>query len=158
MNECQIRFNHFQNEVVIECQRNEPLGEIIKRYGIENKRNIDEFIFLYGKQSIDPKETFAEVSKEAKEIQVLVFPKNYKENEGQAPKTKRTNYIKSAVSNEPVVIGFTDDYGLFLDDLKNSPKKIKLEDFERTQNVDISKIKCCKCENTMDKTFNQEFY
>ena len=73
---------------------------------------------------------------------ILGYPKDFKYNKNLATKTLKSNFIKSAVSDEPAVVEITEDYDLVLDDLKNGAKKMKLEEFNDTQTIDISKIKC----------------
>ena len=92
MSNCQIRFNYCEKDVIIKCERNELIKDIINRFGIKLGLSVDEFYYLYGVNKINLELTLRQINDKDKEILVLVFPKDNIENENTLEKS---NIIRS---------------------------------------------------------------
>ena len=123
MSKCQIRFQYCQQDVIIQCNRNELMRDIISRYGTKSRLPISEFYFLYDGNKINPDVTLAQVNNIEKEILILV---NKKENERNGSIMKKSEFIKCAQCTNPVFIEFLNDYWIALSDEKHVTKKNKI--------------------------------
>ena len=157
MSNCQICFNRFQEEIIIQCQRDEIMKDILSRYGNKAGIQINEFYFLYNGKKIDPNKKLSQLNNKDSKIQILVYKEEIgKKNENII--TKKSKYIKNNDSNEPAIIEFSDNYEIILIDQKNETKKIKLQDYDKTQIVNLNEIKCCNCPNTIAETVQEKFF
>ena len=68
MSNCQIRFQNHHKEIVIKCQRNELMKNIISRYETESGLRINEFDFLYKGIKINIGLALDQINDEDKEI------------------------------------------------------------------------------------------
>ena len=80
MSNCKIRFSYCQNEIVIQCQKNELMKDIIARYGIKSGLSIDEFYFLYNGDKINSDLTLSQVNDKDTEILIIVSSKENAKN------------------------------------------------------------------------------
>ena len=148
MSDYKIHLKYNEKEVIIPCQRNDIIKDIITRYGIISKLPIDQFFFLYKDTKINQDQTFSQINEKDTEILVVVFPN----------KIKKSNYIKCFKCINPAIIEFFDNYSISLSDEKHGQKKIKLQDYISTQMIDLNKIKCSKCLNSIDNSENKFYY
>ena len=156
MSICQIRFLYCQKDVVIRCKRSELLKDIISLFGTKSKLSVEEFCFLYQNQTINPDLTLAQINNKDEEILIFVCPNKNKENEN---KIKESDYIKCEKYGVPAIVEFLNDYSITLTDGKHDKKIIKLYDYNNTQIIDQSKIKCSKCSKSkLDKNKNKFYY
>ena len=150
-----IIFQYCQNDTTIQCQSNELMGVIFRRYVEKVKLPLDEIYFIYDGRQLDPNETLAQVTDKKDEILILVNKFTFADNEDSL---KVSDFIKSFVNDAPAIIKFLNDYSLDLFDKKNGSKKIKLRDYQRTQLVDEKKIICCKCSRNKKESSRNMFY
>ena len=54
MSNCQIRFKYNQKDIIIQCQRNELMSDIISHYGTKSGLSVNGFYFLYKGDKINP--------------------------------------------------------------------------------------------------------
>ena len=155
MSNCQIRFQYNQEDVIIQCQKNELMRDIIGRYCIKAGLTINEFYFLYDGTNINLDMTLSQINDKDTEIKILVYSN---ENEENLNKKEESNYIKSALCQTPAILEFSNDYTIDFLDGKNEKKKIKLQDYNNTQIVDICEIKCSKCAENKANTYQGKFY
>ena len=78
---------------IIQCNENDTLEEIIKRFCLKTEKNKEEMTFLYGGHIIDNQKTFTEIAsledKQRKKISILINDnKTYKKAE-----LKKSKYI-----------------------------------------------------------------
>ena len=91
MSNCRIKFQNNQEEIIIKCQRNELMRDIINRYEIESLLKINEFEFLYNGKKINMGLTLDQINEKDKEILIIVNPKKI---EGKKAEMKKSNLIK----------------------------------------------------------------
>ena len=153
-------FIYNAKKTIIQCNPNDLLEDIIKKFCLKVTKNMEDIYFLYGGQNIDKKKTFIEQAsdedKKRNKISILVF----ENNETTTEKLKKSPYILCPICGENILIKI-EGYKITLYDCKNGHKKenILLNEFENTQIIDESKIKCNNCQ-TQNKstTFNNKFY
>ena len=152
MTDCQIRFKYCDKEIVIEGQRNELMKDIISRYATKLKLAVDGFSFFYNDTKINPELSLDQINGKDTEILIVV---SSNENED---KNKISNYIKCNQCINSVLLEFTNDYCIILKDGKHKTKKIKLQNFQKTQFIDQNEIKCSNCSNTKSEIYQNNFY
>ena len=151
-----IKFIYNQIEYTVECSRNEKMKVIFERFGTKAHTAVENLEFIYGGDIINPELTLDQVNKTDEEIKIIVIL-NDMEKDPEEKKEKST-YIKGVQSDEPAIVEFSTNYEIILDDLKNTKKKIKPQEYDDTQMVDQYKIKCSCCSKPRAEAFNGQFY
>ena len=151
MSKCNIRFQYNQKDIVIKCNRNERMKDIFARYESKSKLSIKGFYFKYDDERINPDLSLSQVNDKDNEILVLVFPKEKEYN------MEKSDFIKCTECSDPAIIDFLSDYRLSISDKKHGTKKIKLEDFNNSQMIDQSTIKCSGCPRTIGDISKNKF-
>ena len=136
-----------ETTIIIQCNENDKLEEIIEKYCLKIKKDKEEMTFLYGGHIIDEQKTFNEIAnledKQRKQISILINDnKTYKKKELKkskyiiCPKCKETASIDIKDYKIKIVCknGHIFDYLSFLD-------------FNKLQLIDESKIICDICKN-----------
>ena len=161
------KVNFFFNgsNTIIQCNSNTKMKIIVSQYINKSKINRNDVYFTYSSFSgpeFNEELTFYEmanlVDKEQNEMNILVTEVNNDNND-------ENNFIKSKSiicpeCGEKSKIKIR-DYLISSFDCKNKHQvdDIKIEDFEKTQLIDESKIECDKCKNTnKGAAFQNVFY
>ena len=79
MSNCQIRFKYIPEDVVIQCQRNELMRDIINQYAIKSEVLADGFSALYIGDKKNMDSSLAQINDKDKEILIIVWQKKMKE-------------------------------------------------------------------------------
>ena len=159
----EIEFSYKGTNTIILCNPNEKFSEILKRLSIKIEINLNSVYFLYSGNMIQNMEkTFIELAnnfdKERKKM-------NIKINDIESSTEKINTIIKSKQiicpkCKENCFIQI-DNFKVRLYDCINRHdiKEISLEDFEKTQKIDESKIICEICKN-IDKgnSYEKKFF
>ena len=158
----EIQFNYEGKNIIIQCNENEKIEEIITRFltkidNIENKN----LIYLYNGTKINKElkqiEQANEIDKNSMKMDIIVTKL---EDEPEKKKKIISKDIICPTCNENILIDIK-DYKINLYDCKNNHKieNILLNKFEETQNITLNEIKCNICEtNNKGNVFNNEFY
>ena len=137
------------------------IKKFIQKAGIGENNNI---YFLYdGNADIKAKEhlTFLEIAnlmdKQQKKMTILVTDSNPKGRE--IPSVIKSKYIICPICGENIKIRIN-NFKINLYGCKNGHKinDLSLDEFNETQYINLSKIKCSKCKETKNNTFNNIFY
>ena len=155
MSNSQIRFQYCQEDIIIQCLKSELMKEIIGRYGKESGLPIDRLSFLCNGNQVNQNLTLEQINDKDTEVLILVNSKEKKEKENQII---ISDYIKCEQSLDPAIVEFSNDYKIVLSNGNHNIQKIKLQDYNGTQIVDQSKIKCCKCSKVKEETYQNNFY
>ena len=159
----EIEFSYKGTNTIILCNPNEKFSEILKRLSIKIEINLNSVYFLYSGNMIQNMEkTFIELAnnfdKERKKM-------NIKINDIESSTEKVNTIIKSKQiicpkCKENCFIQI-DNFKVRLYDCINGHdiNEISLEDFEKTQKIDESKIICEICKN-IDKgnSYEKKFF
>ena len=156
MSNCIIRFKYKENEIAVNCSRNEQMKNIFDRFGAKAQIAINNLQFFYCGERINPEEILSQINSEEEVIKILVKPERIKG--GIADKNEKSNYIKNVQNNEPALVQFLPNYELVLADLKNNRSQIKLHEFLKTQMIDQKLIQCSFCSKTKSDSLNEQFY
>ena len=158
----QIEFIFENNKTLVQCQKEEMMKDIFKRYASKTKIDINSFYFVYGGNKINDEIKLSELITDMtsiNEIKILVFkidiPIENIQNIFIKPKYARCpecgENIKFKIINYKINI-----YGC-----RNMHKinNILLNEYEKIQSYDLTKIVCEQCKNKNKKDiFDNEFY
>ena len=154
-------FIYRNEEIEIQCKANEKMGEILKRFAskVGEVDNIKSLVFLLSgnivKEDLTVKEIIGKNNFNLKKILV------YSNAPIQKPDViKKSNNIICPECKEDIRLKIN-DFKIYLYDCKNGHQinDIFLNEFEKTQNINLSKIICDSCkENNKGESYNNEFY
>ena len=152
----EIKFIYEGKSIPIQCNKNEKMKEIFNKIETEIKNNLVDYI--YNGNKINKELKLEEIIKEddINNINILIYNID-KINKMNKIKSK---YVKCPKCQENIRIKFN-DYKMKLYDCKNGHtiENISLEEYDNTQEIDISKIICNICKvNNQSKTYNNVFY
>ena len=161
----EILFNYNGIITTICCGKDEKMSQIFERYEIlmliDGKGNEIYYCYNNGVISQDDKNlTFNEmansIDKERKKMDIIVIINEKKKEEIII----RSKNIICPKCNRDIKMKFNNIYNIDLYDCENNHKfnNIPLDEFESTQMINISKIKCEICKNDKGETYKNIFY
>jgi len=159
-----VEFIYKNNINIIQCNVNEKMKDIFNKFLSKNNIDKNSVFFLYSGNIINEEMKLSEIeqiNENVKKIKILVVSNNDNDNEINNDKVIiKSKYIICPICKENVRFKIN-DYKIYLYDCKNGHKidRILLDEFEKTQNINISEIVCDLCEEVNKGiTYNNEFY
>ena len=158
-----IEFIFEENTIIIQCNPEEKMEEVVKRLIINLGKKKEKFYFLYNGEIINENLTFNEIANENDKKRnkiYIVVNKIMDYIDKQEKLMKKSEYIICPKCKENSRI-FFDNYKFGFYDCKNNHKinNILINDFESTQNINKAKIKCEICNERNKNTFyNNDFF
>ena len=160
MSEIEIVFVFNGANTTVQCRTDEKMKDIFEKFQKKTETNLNNLLFLYNGNKIEENLKFEEIVKNENsvndKIKMLVYDMNsIKEND----KIIKSKTIVCKECKEQILIKF-EDYKINMYKCKNghSIEKIKINELEETQMINISKIKCDNCPNNKGNVFNNNFY
>ena len=157
-----VEFNYEGKTTTIQCNSNDKMKDIYKKFITKNEIDVKSVYFLYGGNTIEEELTFEQiinnVDKENNKMIILVNPVNCPNKVKN--KNKKSKNIICPECGESCKIKI-DNYKISLYDCKNkhNKKNILIDKFENTQYIDESKIICEECKvNNKEITYNNQFF
>ena len=145
-----ISFQYNETLLVMQCKLEDKMKDIFDKYSCKTQKDRNSLYFLYSGEKIEEKKLLSEVignveNKNLKEIKILVYSENKQEIE---PKIVQSQFIRCPECGEGILLGL-EDYKINLSHCKNGHYKygIFIDQFEITQNIDLTQIKCQICNN-----------
>ena len=162
MNQVKVEFNYSGAITYIFCYEYDRMEDICRKFAGKSKTNLDNLVFLYSGSTLNLNLTFAQTAnaedKQRKIISVLVTDSN------NDPEPQHC-FVKSILPICPKCFGnanlsMNEDYTFNISGCKNCHeiKRLSIDDYEKTQKIDLSNIKCGKCDNCVSNTYNNEMY
>ena len=158
----EIEFNYEGSKINIQCNPEEKIEEIINKFIVKTGKKKSELYFLYGGGLLNENLTFntviSEEDKNRNKMSIIV--NNKIDNDENEESLKKSKYIICPKCKESARI-LIDKYKIEIYECKNGHREnyISINDFEQTQNIDESKIKCQKChEGNKSTSFNNAFF
>ena len=146
---------------IIQCNPNDKLKDIFLNFANKTQTDINKLVFLYSGGLINGELTFLESAnsedKLRNKMSILV-------NKIEDDSTIKKTIIKSKEIICPKCLEISKlkikNYKVKLFDCKNNHQidNIYLKEFEKTQNMDISKIVCNKCNQNKANIYQNKFY
>ena len=156
----EIEFYYKGKNTTIQCNSNDKLKDIIQKFLSKISKKEEEIYYLYGGKNINENLTFLEHAnnddKKRNKMSILVYDGNKENN----PNLKKSKNLICPLCQENIRMKIK-DYKITLYDCKNGHKinNILLNEFEKTQYIDESKIICQLCKNTnKNETYNNKFF
>ena len=160
----EIEFNYEGTQIIVQCNSEEKMGEIIDRFVSKAVKKKEELYFIYSGQMVDENKTFIsqvnEIDKQRNKMSILVNNKNDANSEEDEESLRKSKYIICPTCQEKARI-LVKNYKLGFYDCKNGHriKDLPISDYESTQNIDESKIKCQNClKNNKSTSYNHIFF
>ena len=162
MNQVKVEFNYLGAKTSIFCYENDKMEEICKKFAGKSNTYLSDLVFLYSGTTLNLNLTFAQIAnaedRQRKVISVIVTDSN-------ADPGPQHCFVKSTLPICPKCFGnvnlsMNDDYKFDISGCKNNHeiKGLFIDDYEKTQNIDLANIKCGKCDNCVSNTYNNEMY
>ena len=154
-----IEFSYNGNIILIQCNINDRMKEIINKYILKASINKNSVTFLYSGNIIKEELKLSELIEKDKidKIKILVVSLD---NINKNNSIIKSEYIICPKCKENIKYKLK-DYKISLYECKNGHRinNILLDEFEKSQYIDISKIECNICkEKNKSNTYNNEFY
>ena len=158
----EVEFKYEDSIIVIQCTLNEKMKDIIERYKSKMDKNLDNTVFLYNgeivKGDLSLEDQANNADKQRNKMCILVNKNNDIDN-----KEIHLNKSKTVICPQCQESIYMDieDYKIKLHDCINGHKseEILFSEFEKTQNIDESKIICQQCQNAnKSTTFKNTFF
>jgi len=155
----QIEFIYKQNIILIQCHINDRMREIVNKFILKTFINKNSVIFLYSGNIINDELKLSEIIGKDKidKMRILVYSLDNINNNKIIIKSK---YIICPKCKENIKFKLN-EYKIYLYECKNGHRidDILLDEFEKTQYIDISKIECNICkEKRISNTYKNDFY
>ena len=157
----EIEFRYFQDEIKIQVNLDDYFKTAINRFYQKAKLEENSVIFLHNTFSLDETKTIKEIMNETerfnKSMRIDVFPVYIKKIENYIVDSKEIICPKCSEQCRIKI----EDYIIKLFDCKNNHQSmIRLDKFNESQKIDLSKIKCnvCNIKNMGNTTDNAVFY
>ena len=148
---------------VMQCKLEDKMKDIFDKYCFKTQRDRNSLYFLYSGERIEEEKLLSEVIRNnienAQDIKILVCSTNAPTIEH---KIEQSRFIRCPECGEGILLGF-EDYKINLSHCKNDHSKngIFINQFQLTQMIDITEIKCQICndeQKNKGETHNNEFY
>ena len=157
-----VEFNYNSMKTIIQCIQDDKMEDIIQKFLAKCEKKMEDLFFIYDGKILDIKKTFKEATnnldKNRNKISVIV--NDIQVEEKHVSSLKKAKYFICPKCNENIYFSIK-DYKIFLKDCKNGYKMddILFNEFEKTQYIDQTKIKCDNCKNTnKNETFKNQFF
>ena len=152
----QANFIFEGQKIIIQCNKNEVMKEIFKKFEVKGNINNKSVYYLHNGKKLNEEIKLEEIIGNNNNINIIV--NSISENKNIT--LVNNKYIKCPECKEDIRMKIK-DYKIELYDCKNKHNinNILLEEYENTQKLDISKIICNICNNNnKSNTYNNDFY
>jgi len=159
----EVIFNYEGSNIIIQCNINDKMEDIIKRFLIKIKKNENDnkLLYIYNGNIINYDLTVIQqankLDKERNKMNIIV--KSNDDNNKE---------IKEIISKDIICPGCKENIFMIIEDFKinlygcknnHIINNILINKYENTQKIDLNKIKCDECNvNNKGNTHNNEFY
>ena len=142
--------------IKIYTTRNEIFKNILEKFKQKSNEDPKFFSFYYGAKQINENQTIAEINNNDKNFTILAISEYNKTNENSYKKSKN---IICPKCQKHCIINF-ENYKISLEECDNNhyTSNILFEEFEKTQLINQSKIKCEECPKNRTNIINNNFY
>ena len=154
-----ITFTYNGYEMKIQCNKEDKMKDIIKNYTIKVNKDKNTLLFLYSGKVINEELKLSELitKEEIDKIQILVLDSGKSINDKALIKSE---FIICPICGENIIMKIN-DYKIFLSECQNGHRmnNILLNEFEKTQYIDMSKIICENCQKySKSETYKNKFF
>ena len=153
----QLDFSYNGSRTIIQTKKNEKMSEVYKKF--KTKIGIDkDFYYLYDGGILNNDLTISEIAKEKKGMNIVV---QHFDDDEETPKDSiiKSKYIICPKCKENSRLKVK-NYKISLFECKNgdSIDNILLNDYNKTQSIDLANIICNNCKTNKNNTYNNKFF
>ena len=132
----QAEFNYDGNITIIQCNKNEKMGEIFKRFVTKTQIDINTVFFLFEGNLINEELIFEKYISGEEKMKILVYRKGTDPDPIPTKKKSKNIICPKCQENTKIKI---DDYKISFYKCKNDHqlKNILINEFEKTQFIDL---------------------
>ena len=155
-----ITFLFKGEEIPISCKIKEKMVTIIKRFCEKEKINKSYATFFFNGKILDEYITEDKIPKNDQNKKYIFVDYNNNDDDEKDIIVESKDII-CPICQESAIISMDDSYHISIIDCKYEHKitNLAISEFEKSQNINISKIICDKCKiRNMGNVFNNEFY
>ena len=162
-----LNFIFNEKEIKLQCNKNEYMKDIFKRYLKIIEKDIKDVYFLFNGNIINKELKLDEINGIKNNNKIIVSEIKEREQDKNKDNKKHIKDIICPICSESCIINF-DDYKIKLNQCKNGHEmsNILFNEFKDVQNINESKLKCCICNkskleipyNKLYKCCNCNFY
>jgi hypothetical protein len=163
----QVEFQYNSINTIIQCKENEKMSEICNKFISKSNLNENNINYVYngtGCKQFDKNLTFNQIAnifdKKRKKMNILVISNENNININNNGLIRSKNIICPECGKD-IKIKSIENYKIDLNECKNNhtTKKLSLNEFEKTQMINLKNIQCNQCKETNKfNTYNNEFY
>jgi len=146
---------------IIQCNLNDKMKDIIKRFEMKLGKDINSLYFIYGGKKLEEELTLEEnINKDDIKLNKINIIVNDIDKEEEEEINKKSKEIICPICKESIKMKIY-NYKIYLNECKNNHKigNILMKDFESKQYINQNEIICNNCKiNNKSKTYKNEFY
>ena len=163
MSHVQIEFTYDGKPVIVQCEKDKKFKDILKSLKLKPKSEGKTLIYLYNEIRINNDLSFNEIAnsedKTRNKMNILVIESDEKISPSQNNCIIKSNKIICPECQNDIKFDI-DDYVIELYECKNKHEKdnIFLDEFDSTQNINISKIICENCRKYNKGNINNNIF
>ena len=140
-----VIFNYNELKTDIQCNLNDKIEDVYKKYEIKIGKDISKFYFIYNGNKINDNKILNEIiNEEDKRRNIMNILVNENDNSIIKDNIKESKVIICPECNENILINLN-KYKINLFNCKNNHEKKNIKLTEYQNNIDISKIICDNC-------------
>ena len=158
----QIEFDYNSKKAIIQCNKNDKIKDILKKFLIKSEIKGDNIYILYDGKILNKELTFNEAANnnDKKRNQMNCIVRDNTDEIEEGSEIKKSKYIICPECMENIRISLK-DYKVKLYECRNwhETEYMQLDEFEKTQYIDETKIKCGKCKvANKNESYKNLFY
>ena len=158
----QIEFTLNNNTIKILGSQNEIMEDICKRFATKANANINNLIFLYSGSAINLRMALFQImnyqDKQRNVVSILVDEINNTSNSNMNSSMIKSNFPICPKCSENIIFDIN-NYNIILSECKNGHSiNLLINEYEKSQNIDLRKILCNKCKKSKFDIYNYEMY
>ena len=155
----EVEFNYNGKKTTIQCNLNEKIKDIIKKYIGKIEKNVDDIYFLYGGDNINEELTFEkQANSQDKKRKLMSILVNDVEDESIKINTlKKSRNIICPKCKENIRF-YENNFKITLQNCKNMHKieNLTINEYEKSQNINESEIICHDCKTDKSHIYNNK--
>ena len=159
----EVEFLYEGKSVIIQSSLSDKINNVIQKFLTKVNCN-EKLCYLYQGAQIDEQSKIEEYigkdSQSLNKMRIIVNSLENNDDENLNNTMVRPNYNICPKCGEEIIVKIK-DYKLVLENCKNNHNldNLSINEFNRTQIIDISKISCSKCKvNNKSNTYNNRFF
>ena len=161
MTQVKVEFIYNSTKTMIQCKEEDRMEDIIEKFIIKCQKKKDSLFFLYGGEKLDEDLTFMEAAKDIDKncnLMRVMACDNIDEDKNNSSLIKSKNIICPECQENSRFSMKNFKISIYECKNKHKSENIQLNEFEKTQFINQTKIICDKCKTEKSNTYENKFY